>query len=271
MRVAVLGCGPAGLFAAHAAMQSGHQVAIYSVKRKSEMFGAQYLHKSIPMLTPYAPEFAVRYWLDGSDIGYAEKVYGELPPDFVSPSKLAGKHMGWDIRRAYDRAWDMYERRIVDTGKLDPALLVGLYRDKLQYADQVISTIPANVICYETGIHTFQARVAWAIGDAPERGVECPVSVPENTVECDGTPDRSWYRAANIRGFKTCEWPEDVKPPYDDVAQVTKVIRTNCNCYQKMGWWRTGRYGAWDKKLLTHHAYWDILKAFQPDSKATRG
>jgi len=54
MRIAVLGCGPAGLMSAHAAMvatESEADLAIFSTKRKSPLYGAQYLHQPIPFVS----------------------------------------------------------------------------------------------------------------------------------------------------------------------------------------------------------------------------
>lgn len=269
MKVAVLGCGPAGLFAAHAAVRSGHDVEIFSKRRKSRMFGAQYLHRNIPLLTNEAPDFGIHYVLRGGAEAYAQKVYGDVPPDFVSPSELHGLHPAWDIRMAYDVAWDIYGDLVQDV-TIDPLWIVMTllrkYKNRRGY-DRIISTIPAPEICREPSQHSFLAREAWAIGDAPELGIECPVEVEADTVVCDGTDDVGWYRASNIRGFKTAEYPEYRKPPIPDIARVTKVVRTNCNCWAQAGFWRTGRYGAWNKRLLTHHAYWGILDAFQPDRK----
>lgn len=266
MRVAILGCGPAGLFAAHAATVAGHDVRIFSVKRKSHMFGAQYLHMWIPGLTNTAPDYRILYLLNGTEAGYAQKVYGDVPPDFVSPAQLEGEHHAWDIRRAYDTAWDFYADLITDVSKFNAATLYhSLLSGDLTWANLIISTIPAPDICRNRPLHEFASREIWAVGDAPELGVECPVTVMSDAVVCDGTRDVGWYRASNIGGFRTAEWPGDRKPPIENVARVTKVVRSNCNCWQAEGFWRTGRYGAWDKKLLTHHAYWSILDAFRPD------
>lgn len=264
VKVVILGCGPAGLFAAHAAASLGHDIVIYSRKRKSELHGAQYLHRNIPGITQESPEFSVWYQLQGTAEGYAKKVYGEVPPDFVSPTRLLGEQPAWDIREAYDRAWKLYSGEVINVEPITPHDIErALYPGGILRDAQVISTIPATQICKRTGEHTFAYREAWAIGDAPERGIECPVSVIADSVVCDGTSDVGWYRASNINGYRTAEWPEVSRPPISDVALIKKVVRTNCNCWGVDGFWRAGRYGAWDKSLLTHHAYWIILEALK--------
>lgn len=50
MNIAILGCGPSGLVAAHAAMQINinKRVSVFSRNLRSPIYGAQYLHQPIP-------------------------------------------------------------------------------------------------------------------------------------------------------------------------------------------------------------------------------
>ena len=61
MKVAVLGCGPAGLFACHAAVRGGAEVDVYSQKKRSEIGGAQYLHQHVPDVTGTEPEAMITF------------------------------------------------------------------------------------------------------------------------------------------------------------------------------------------------------------------
>lgn len=260
MRVYVLGCGPAGLFASHAAIEAGHQVTILSKARKSHMYGAQYLHRPIPGLGGSEPVM-LDYRLVGNAEDYATKVYGEVPIDFVSPDKLVGQHPAWNIRRAYEEAWVRYSDRILNA-TLSPATVMGIL-DRNEVG-LIISTVPAPALCYQPERHSFVCRDVWAIGDAPDRDVSAPKVCPPNTVICDGTRDVGWYRASNIFGFNTVEWPEDRKPPIENVARISKPVRTNCDCYQDSGRvWRAGRFGTWQKGYLSHQAYFEIQQAFK--------
>jgi hypothetical protein len=245
-RALVLGCGPAGLFAAHALLQEGYSVEIRSKKRRSEMFGAQYLHREIPGLK--ADHTVVDYQLRGDIDGYRRKVYGDAEV-VVSPESLIGQHEAWDIRAAYWDAWDRYQDLITPYA-LTPASLMDL---RLHDFKLVISSVPAPVLCHELDVHRFVAQSIWAIGDAPERGVFCPIPSPPNTVICDGTDTSGYYRISNVFGYKTAEWPDARKPPLDNIAEVHKPIRNNCNCWPDIK--RVGRYGAWRKGVLSHHAY----------------
>lgn len=251
MNILILGCGPAGLMAAHAATLAGHDVVVVSKKRKSELFGAQYLHQPIPGMTESAP-VAVNYVLQGTADGYREKVYGKESRVEVSPETLTGKHDAWDIRSTYDNLWNEYEGLVRD------GLVTGQYLAMAMESwlpDFTVSTIPAPSLCTDDA-HTFSAETVWAIGDAPDRGVTCPVPVPRNTVTCNGEPAPAWYRAANVFGHKTAEWPERKKPPFGAPAAVLKPTTTDCRCYPEVQ--RLGRYGAWKKGVLSHEAFFTM-------------
>lgn len=250
----VLGCGPAGLFAAHALAQSGWDFEVWSKKRRSEMFGAQYLHAPIEGLTD-GTEAEIAYRLIGTPAEYQQKVYGGTPVEFVSPERIPEKQPCWDIRAAYYRAWDMYGHLVVPTD-IDTLTVQDAIASKR--FNLIISSIPAPALCLQPGpaVHRWVGRQIWAIGDAPEREVECPVPCPEFTVICNGEPYQSWYRVSNIYGYKTAEWATDRKPPYNAPALVTKPISTNCDCFP--GVLRVGRYGRWDKRELSHMAYYRV-------------
>jgi hypothetical protein len=267
-RVLVLGCGPAGLFAAQAAQFMGYDVDIISIRRKSEMFGAQYLHSDIPGLTDDQTGFTVEYRLTGELDDYLHKVYGETIPDrsAITRKSLVGVYPAWDIRRAYDSAWRQWFQFIQappgDT-KLDALALTDLILPPFGNPRRwklVISTIPARDICFKPNQHTFAVRDVWAVGDAPERGIFAPWNGEDNVIEYDGTPDRGWYRASRIAGYSAVEWPENHKPPIPEVAKVSKPVKTNCDCWDSKNFLRLGRYGAWHRSGHTHQAYWKTLE-----------
>lgn len=252
-RAAVFGCGPAGMFATHAFIQAGWDVTIFSNKRRSEMFGAQYLHKPIPGLAGFTSPSDLDYTVRGTDEQYSAKVYGDKPPPFVSPARLEGMHEVWDIRSAYYDAFARYEDRIVHQPGVDSDM-IGLFTLDRSYG-QLVSTIPATEICWK--VHQFSVAEIWAIGDAPERGVFAPSFVDPMRVVCDGTSNISWYRAANVFGYKSVEWPADTKPPIPGVVSVRKPISTQCDCWAGSVL-KLGRYGTWSKGVYSHSAYYDV-------------
>lgn len=250
--VLVLGCGPAGLFAAHAAQCAGFKVQIASRKRKSEMYGAQYLHNPIPEVSE--KQFEVRYLLEGTTDGYRQKVYGRGYRGTVSTDELVGSHAGWDIREAYNELWNFYVDDIVDTQFQHPeevAAFIAAFDGKIH---SYVSSIPAPLLCTEPG-HGFTAQRVWSVGDAPERGVFSPIKSELNTVVCSGDLLTSWYRKSNILGYNTVEWPESKKPPLDGMSEVIKPISHNCTCLPHVH--RVGRYGKWTKGVLSDSAFYE--------------
>lgn len=268
MKVAVLGCGPSGLVAAHAATVAGCNVTILSKTRKSELFGAQYLHAPIPGMTD-KPPVEVVVQLAGTHDQYRDKVYGHRAPDVasVSTEDLPHPHSAWDIRNTYDNLWDAYVDDIVDYNINGD--IVGLLAARY---DVVISTIPAKAFCHAVSTHAFIGQAIYALGDAPERGLfvrdwvpmeemehprmEHPRSV-KNFIHCNGKAVPSWYRMARVFNRTTVEWPSNVDVPFDVATTVTKPISTDCDCNPEI--FRMGRYGQWKKGVLVHHVYEQAL------------
>jgi hypothetical protein len=257
-KVLILGCGPAGLMAAQAVAETGWlEPVIASKKRKSEMYGAQYLHAPIPGVDAGAP-FEVEYVLRGTIGDYRNKVYGPAYRGNVSPEDLAESHMGWDIRQTYDTLWKRFQHAIVDVNFTSPqeASAFVLHSHAEGQFAHYISTIPAPLLCTDPS-HGFSSQQVWAVGDAPERGIFSPIKVEENTVVCSGERDTSWYRASNILGYHTVEWPMNRKPPIEGISGVTKPLETNCTCLPFVH--RAGRYGTWRKGVLSHEAYFETF------------
>lgn len=264
IKVAILGCGPAGLFAAHAAHQAGAEFTIFSKARKSFMRGAQYLHKPIPGLS--GESFDVTYELWGSVEGYRHKVYGEMEDILVSPETLVGTSPAWDIREAYDKAWDLYgEDNVVpvdfESGH-DSAFLDNMSADY----DVVISSIPAWLMCRNPH-HIFASTAVWAT-EGLKRPKEMGFhdsdgkTLRDNLVVCSGDSQDWWYRQSRIHGWENTEFPLDRQPVERDgvrVHKVVKPVRTDCDCHPDIV--RIGRYGKWQKGVLTHHAYEDAVLA----------
>jgi hypothetical protein len=252
-KAAVLGCGPAGLFAAWGLTNRGYAVTIFSKARQSEMYGAQYLHAPVPGLTPATEEpVDLQYKLEGTAAEYREKVYGSIPVK-VSPEALKMHHQAWDIRAAYDAAWALYGEMVIDT-LITPEWMTSGVLDEF---GTVVSSVPLPTLCEAKDAHEFHAARIWAMGDAPRRGQYAPYRPPVSTVECDGTRDRGWYRASNIHGHVTVEWPYAKKPPLPGIAEVIKPIYSTCDCYMRKPWRfvKVGRYGVWSKGVLSHQAY----------------
>jgi hypothetical protein len=264
VKVAILGCGPTGLLAAHGVRMAGEamgrpvEVQIFSNKRKSPLYGCQYLHGSIPGLE--LPSQRVSYQLLGDVDTYRKKVYGGDEDVAVSPELLSKAHTAWDIRAAYDQLWKMYEPSVVDY-----FFSIGSWRLlRRQLAEEqfqlTFTALPAPVLCTDTtkAICTFESQPVWAMGDAPDLGrfAEVPVGVQARTVVCNGLPGDPWYRASRVFGHATVEWPVDATPPHG-ASRVLKPLSTTCACNR--GVIRLGRYGLWQKGVLAHSAFLSAL------------
>lgn len=264
--VLILGCGPAGLLAAHAVERAGLSPAIMSIKQPSPLHGAQYLHEPIPGLTG-EPDGIITTVRRGTREGYAAKVYG----DPAAPCSWDDQHetrAAWDLRRIYAALWERYQPRIVDTR---------INRQDLNELDLywklVISTIPATQLCYRNGAtavqygnhqHEFSWEKMYILDWAPPE-------LPDNTVLYSGVPEHDWYRASRVFGHVVTEATQycfnDAETVYAEPPSGSKIITpktgikvkgTTCDCFP--GIKRVGRYGTWSKGYLTHHAFADATR-----------
>jgi hypothetical protein len=257
-RTVILGCGPAGLAAAAAAVSSGHEAIIISnVDEPSTLYGCQYLHAPIPGYEDVA-QVRVTYSLIGTPEEYRAKVYGGTWKGKVSPEDFAGDHDAWDIRETYARLWT----------DLIGSMKVGLIKKYIKHGlipftsslhpDLIVSTIPAQALC-QSSAHQFKSYTIYANGStSPFSG-----TVPQeaNSVICDGTSEHPWYRVSNVFGYRTTEWPA-LPPRASGAVAVVKPLWTDCNCHP----WvlRAGRYGAWEKARLVHEVYPAVKAALEP-------
>ncbi|WQY91177.1 oxidoreductase [Mycobacterium phage Benzema] len=261
--VAILGCGPSGLLVAHAAAMLGWDFRIYSKKRKSFLFGSQYLHEAIPGMTdPVAA--IVAYNLVGTPEGYRQKVYGAGYDGSVSPEDLEHDHYAWNIRTTYDKLWNAYHDEIVDVVIDKRWESAEFFRNGSTdfRPDLIISTVPRKIWANPGDV--FASQKVWAIGDAPELGQTVPFEPKQdNTIICDGTADVGWYRLSKVFGYTTIEWPHDRKPPIPNMAEVEKPLWHNSS--GASDFIHIGRYGAWEKGVLTTDAFHQAMKYLGQD------
>ncbi len=246
MKVAILGCGPAGLLAAHRAIQEGHAVQIYSVKRPSKIGGAQYLHEAIPELTDAEPDLTLRYIKLGQSVGYALKVYGSEDAPVSWEAYQEGDAPAWRMEEAYSILWNMYSRLVTDVPV--GAHFVKQLVQSGEY-DHVVSTIPASAIC-ENHEHRFEKQ---DIALVPSARIEA-----RNVVVYNGQETEPWYRTSNIGGHQWTEYACHPGQPspwllHDDYRPGWKPLSTDCDCCPGVA--RMGRFGRWQKGQLVHHAY----------------
>lgn len=248
--VVILGCGPAGLFAAQACKLSGIEPVIISKKQLSIIYGAQYLHQPIPGLTADdgSDTFLVHTMRNGTPEEYAERVYGDAQR-VTSWEKVQPVRPAWDLRTTYGVAWDQFEDSIIDQF-IDGSLL----NEFSANFDLVISTVPRWSICLNPE-HSFPSipimvkdKVEFEIGGAPD-----------NYVVYNGTPEGLWYRVSNIRGHASTEAIAHPSLLHQGWELGFKIMDCDCDCH--LGVVHAGRMGRWESGVLTHHAFEDAIAA----------
>ena len=253
-KVVILGCGPAGLLAALASRQYGAEVTIISVKEKSRIHGAQYLHRQIEGLSPRFAQVVFKKMGDKSI--YAYKVYQDAERDCSWDKFEDGVYRAWSMRDAYDQLWAAFERDIIDV-KITPQ-----YLDKLEGSgyDLLISTIPARHMC-EREDHTFIGKSMWVTNG---NGIEFQ-DKGQNIIIYSGTWNNSWYRYSSLFGHSFYEFGHSRQ----FAVKGIKPVSHDCDCRPR--WTRMGRFGKWERGVLVHNAYEgtiDALHELSPKSQA---
>lgn len=238
VRVAILGCGPAGLIAAHTVEMFGGQAFILSKKVKSVIPGSQYLHEPIPGLTAVYPENTVQYVRMGTAEGYAEKVYGD-PDRYTGWDNYRALYPSWNVIKAYDSLWDRYEEQISEE-EIAPHMLGEL----LDTFPVVVSTLPQTVLCNQ--YHVFAGVPYWIK----------PLPVPEvdrghDIVIYNGILEDNWYRYS-VLGDR-CSIERTSPPGKDGWIEGIKAVSNTCDCHPRI--LRVGRWAEWKHGVLLHHVY----------------
>lgn len=261
--IAILGCGPSAMLAAHAVGLAGRPIAMFSNNPSpSKLGGAQFLHSNIPQLTSAEPDAVIKYVVRGDARMYQRKVYGDTDPGFVSFSGVQDgmEQNAWNLIALYDRLWDYWKDSINDV-EVNPKWI----DEMLGTFDLIVSTIPAMCMCRnpmgvngpknpDAPIHHFSNVETQIWNDTVE-------SVPDNTIIYEGTNMRTWHRSSNLFGVRGTEWGPDVPVPQPNIVHVRKPLATTCDCFP--GVLRVGRFGTWTKGKLVNDSFFETLAAIR--------
>lgn len=260
-KVAVIGCGPAGLIAAYEAERLEYDVDIFSIKQKSPIGGAQYLHAPLEGLKNH-PESEMLYMFKmGSEQGYAEKVYGKTDAPVSFSNYRIGPQVGYSLQKVYDLLWDRYEDQVIDMPvkvlDLESLLSDASYR-------KVFNSAPRNEFCKAPDHHTFDAQGI----------VLVPVGMTsiKNTIVYSGRLEERWYRTSFLDGEGWTEYSmasigeESVQACLESGGKIGyKPLKTDCDCHptpnDKLV--TIGRFGSWEKSALLHHVPSEIWKTIR--------
>lgn len=250
MKVVVLGAGPAGLIAAHTACRLGHDVTIITMEDKpSVISGAQILHEPVTGINA-GPGFEIMYIKQGTQEGYAEKVYGS--PDAVCswPLYPDGPMEAWPMIHTYAELWKMHHGRMI-FAEMDYHRV-----DRLrQRFDAVFSSIPLPQIMHSPEWELFSQQAVW-ISTLYEAG--------EGDWIIYHGEDAPQYRSSQIRGIMHVEYPNEkavhrTGVPLPNLRRVVKPLDVDGGDETRQGIvpdgvHLVGRYGQWRKGVLAHHA-----------------
>jgi hypothetical protein len=252
-RVAILGCGPAGLLAALAVERAGYEPVIYSLKVKSPMPGAIFLHEPIPGATSPVPDTEIHFLKKGTSAGYGAKVYGDTGAPTSWHAYEEGPRVGWNLVAAYDLLWERFYDRVKHQ-TITPGFITRLLGGQIgkQKPAMVMSTIPAPAICCEER-HSFISKPIWIRTEHLKDSGGIP-----NRVVYSGEPTDAWYRYSMLFGQESWEFGYCVPK----ASRGVKPLRTDCDCW-KDSVIRLGRFGKWERGVLVHHAYEEALDAVQ--------
>lgn len=249
MNVCVLGCGPAGVLAAHAVLRRGGDVKILAPGQPSKISGAQYLHDEIPGID--VSPMMVEYTKTGTQEGYARKLYGSADAPCSWQEFAVGPHMAWPLEDAYRLAWAAVASYIT------PVTITAPHIEQLLVTyDLVVSTIPKPSLCVKNE-HEFAGKPVWITNQPPaDDGGVCR-TLDDNTIMYNGLGGDPWYRFSKIQGVMSTEYVQDTP----GAVRVIKPLHNNCNCHE--GLMHVGRYGKWKKSVLAHNAFYEVDFALQ--------
>lgn len=252
MRVAVIGCGPAGLAAAHAAYGLGAGVTIYSPGVKSPQKGPLVLQRPIPAITTTHPTgYIKQIVVGGSILDYRYKLYGDINISIQGDILKEGYHC-WDHIEAYDTMWGLYMTPGNGLASHVNRMITGPELQELHiHVDLVVNTAPLRGLCFSNHEFTYKAVDITMGHSYPGQ--------PEDTTIFNAGDEYPWVRSAWLLGNSCTEWLAGIAPKILDPFTIRKPIKHNCTCFPNV--LGTGRFGAWRNETWVDTAYYDTRDA----------
>lgn len=255
MRVAILGCGVSGLFAAKACEDAGVQdFSIWSdYATMPKVAGFQYLHDNcgLSLHSEYLHEIVVQSNIprDVCEKLYSIKVYNnEYTKNSIS--KLADNRMIYNLEQAVQILWKKYSTIVQHFHATDERDL-GMF----QSYDKVFSSIPPTQFDgYHRISSDFHFKTAYVY--------TCTTKSLDNNVFFDVDPSNSVYRYGTLFGNFFMEANKLIMPK---MATVRKVEDKEYDLKFPDNVIPIGRYGEWNKEVLAHNVYYKVLEECKKD------
>lgn len=246
-----MGCGPAGLIAAHTLCDNGlepNEIHIFSKDpAPSKIGGAQYLHSPI---FPGDPDGWIETLRLGEPEGYAVKVYEDINME-TSWGSAQRCVPAYSLRDTYARLWSEWKDRIVPL-EVQPNQIP----DFAVAYDKTFSSVPARYVC-RNPVHNFSSVDYFLVPRIPRD------PFLDQVVVYNGRKEDDWYRYSSIFGEQWLEYPILRRPqvaPADSLYGF-KPTGTDCDCCTSLGIVRIGRFGNWDRKVLLHDVIEQVKNA----------
>lgn len=281
--VAIIGAGPAGLLAAWGAVNAGaDSVVIYDrdpAPHPERIFSLQFLHD------PCDLDFAVRrmslhYEMEPSFEQTTFIVSHDVPPDALYLTDSKSPMMKAIVRREYNyklgrpleeenstrflwetpvTVWSLkeayaYLRRYFDRDITKREVDWGTIDELAKENDIVISTAPLDKL---------RPDMEWPTRDSWIRIGYTPIKLKENTCVYNLDPDVDWYRTTHLDGGVSTELLMPEQPEGAEGRVLRKVVSAPALPQVRSNVILAGRWGSWDPKALTHHAYHTAKSAVQ--------
>ncbi|MEK7087527.1 MAG: hypothetical protein AAB958_02390 [Patescibacteria group bacterium] len=255
MKIAILGSGPSGMFAAHASSQCGAYIDIFDADpdKTRRSSGVYYLHDSCDLLLD---EIKIKQSVLGTrlmtpeeiKVSYGMKVYGKLIEKVSILDAIKTKEVvGYNSSQAIERLWDLYGKQ-VQLKKIESLRQV---LEEFSKYDLIISTIPVYVLYPDLVCEGIETSIK--VGKSPEK---------ESFIFYNVNRHCKWYRCSAMFGTFIQEYGFGLTSKNLEGYEYKKVIKVIGDGYKSpnKNIFLVGRYGAWDKSCLTHNVYHRTLE-----------
>lgn len=220
--VAIVGSGPDGLLAAHAADICGWDFTVYSVGKYGDepINPDEYLTEPIPGMTENIT-VVVDHHRIGTAEEYDEKIgFPDSLPIVSATNEDDWKDYAWDLQACYEKLKAAYFKHVVPASKWPgPINHNSPFVEMLHESDLVISTVPRPMWAEKGSAIDFKYAKLWRKNDVfgPKEN---------NVVIHDGSKDVGFCIAAQVFGRIVTYWPHNRKPPIEGLEEHVIPLRT---------------------------------------------